>query len=232
MAGISFDEFVNGKSTKKNGGSSKGITTTDFVNSNFKKKSQIDFSQYDQDILGTLKQDKSTWTYDLFDAEDMQRKAQGIMPKSLADDYDLDDPIDKALYEGGYVSRNSFSKGYQQAEKNNATKANFDADIVKSVQTKLTSDPEKNEKQAFEEAFDELRKTDAYKNVVKSDDKDAFFKRYVKGSMQSNISKISDEDLLKEMTARATLGDSAGLGSVGLPQAGNTVSNRFRDSSR
>ena len=155
MAGISFDEFVNGGSTKKGKSSSKGISVSEFLNTDYnkKKKPAIDFSQYDPDILNTLKQDSSTWNYDLFDAEDMQRKAQGLMPKSLADDYDLDDPVDKALYEGGYVSRKNFSKGYQQAERDNASKADFNTEVIKGVQAKLTSDPEKTEKQAFDEVF-------------------------------------------------------------------------------
>ena len=180
----------------------------------------IDFSQYDPDILNTLKQDSSSWTYDLFDAEDMQRKAQGLMPKSLADDYDLDDPIDKALYESGYVSRKNFSKGYQQAERNNASKADFNTEVIKGVQAKLTSDPEKTEKQAFDEVFEELRKSDSYKGIVKADDKDAFFKQYAKGSMQSKLADAPNEF---EVNASDWLNRKNGaLGSVGLPQMGKT----------
>lgn len=226
MAGISFDEFVNGGSTKKGGSSSRGISVSEFVNTDFnkKKKSAIDFSQYDPDILNTLKQDSSTWNYDLFDAEDMQRKAQGLMPKSLADDYDLDDPVDKALYEGGYVSRKNFSKGYQQAERDNASKANFNTEVIKGVQKKLTSDPEKNEKEAFDEVFEELRKSDAYKNVVKSDDKGAFFKQYAKDSMQSKLADAPNEF---EVSFSDWLNRKDGaLGSVGMPQPGETYTER------
>lgn len=226
MAGISFDEFVNGGSTKKGKSSSKGISVSEFLNTDYnkKKKPAIDFSQYDPDILNSLKQDSSTWNYDLFDAEDMQRKAQGLMPKSLADDYDLDDPIDKALYEGGYVSRKNFSKGYQQAERDNASKADFNAKVIEGVQAKLTSDPEKTEKQAFDEVFEELRKSDSYKGIVKTDDKDAFFKQYAKGSMQSKLADAPNEF---EVSISDWLNRKDGaLGSVGMPQPSETYTER------
>lgn len=187
----------------------------------FTSKPTIDFSQYDPDILDTLKQDSSAWTYDLFDAEDLQRKSMGIMPKSVESSYDLDDPIDKYLYEQGYVSRNKFSKGYQQAEKDNAAKANFSTEVQKNAAQKLAQyreeDPSYSEKEAYEKAFEELRKTDAYKNLIKSDDLESYFKNYVKDSMQNKLTEQSEDEVLQAMMDR-TIGTGRTLSSVSLPQ--------------
>ena len=215
-----FGTGSNSKTTSKT--DSGKLTVSKAREMLFTSKPTIDFSQYDPDILDTLKQDSSAWTYDLFDAEDLQRKSMGIMPKSVESSYDLDDPIDKYLYEQGYVSRNKFSKGYQQAEKDNAAKANFSTEVQKNAAQKPAQyreeDPSYSEKEAYEKAFEELRKTDAYKNLIKSDDLESYFKNYVKDSMQNKLTEQSEDEVLQAMMDR-TIGTGRTLSSVSLPQA-------------
>jgi len=74
-------------------------------------------SGFDSSILKSISDDwKSGWDYDLFDPEDMQRKAKGIMPKSVEAKYDLKNPTDRYLYENGLPYQNKFSDQYQAEE--------------------------------------------------------------------------------------------------------------------
>lgn len=91
------------------------------------------FSRFDQNLLKTVSDNwKSSWQYDLLDAEDMQRKAQGLMPKAQESKYKPDkNEWDRWLYDNQLPYSSEFSKAYQSAEVKSAQdaekKKNYDA---------------------------------------------------------------------------------------------------------
>lgn len=71
------------------------------------------FSGLDKGIVNAVATGfKDSWEYNLLDEEDRQRKAQGLMPKSLYGTYNHNDPIERYLYENGLPS--NFSEAYKK----------------------------------------------------------------------------------------------------------------------
>ena len=59
---------------------------------------------------------KKNYEYDNLDDEDVRRRQKGLIPKSLQKKYDLDDPVDVALYRNGLPARSIIDSQIKKAE--------------------------------------------------------------------------------------------------------------------
>ena len=102
-----LDNYVNSK-TKK--------TQENSLVSNYKRlraKQTLGF-QPDKDAVDTIsKWYQSEWEYDLSDPQDVSRKDQGLMPKRLEKQYNLDDAVDSYLYENNLPYASALPSVYQ-----------------------------------------------------------------------------------------------------------------------
>ena len=66
---------------------------------------------------------KSNYAYDVWSDEDAQRQERGEMPLSLYESYNLDDPVDRYLYNNNLPPKKDLEKWAEKAEKETETAA-------------------------------------------------------------------------------------------------------------
>jgi len=83
---------------------------------------------------------RAAYSYDPFSDEDQQRKAKGEMPISLYKKYDMDDPVDVALYNAGLPPRSAIEsvakkakEAREEIEKANAVKPKKTGNVFEIV---------------------------------------------------------------------------------------------------